>query len=218
MLEFALLISIVFVVTLTIVDIARFMMLEAILNRGAEEGLNVATKISNYDLDIRDLSVTDSRYYDFYEARRRVLDAATRVPLETFFTGPAEPSSAQLIEFEQRDEELQGVTAGTEPRVVKAAAVVRPGEIAYRTDDPAQFVTNVKKGIAPGETLPPRPWSMVNGLRNSPIQVELPCPCATSLSSHTLSVVWRGAYSSGCCPWFQREYYPARSPSIIETG
>ena len=89
MVEMAILLIVVFSITLAIVDVARVLMLEAILNKGAEEGLNVATKISNFDYDIRDLSLNDSRYYDFYEARRRVLEAATKLPLEACSTRDA---------------------------------------------------------------------------------------------------------------------------------
>lgn len=188
MLESALLIGIVFIFTLSIVDIARFIMLEAILNKGAEEGLNVATKISNFDYDVRDLSVTDSRYYDFYEARRRVLEAATRLPLQTFFTRPGVPSDAELIEYEHTDREVNGAAAAP-PSIVRAAAVIRPGEYVTQTDDVSRYLTNVKKPALPGELLPPRPWSMPSGLRNSPIQVELRARI-------------RPLCPQSLCPWF----------------
>jgi len=192
MIEMAMLIGIVFVFTLNMVDIARFLMLEAILNKGAEDGLNVATKISNFDYDIRQLSVSDSRYYDFYEARRRVLDSATRLPLNTFFTQPGTASDAELIGYEHRDTEVQGAVAGSEPTLVRAAAVIRPGEVVFESTDPSKVITNMRRGPDPGNVLPAVPWRMMNGLQNNPIQIELRAKvrpfCPASL-----------------CPWFGGE-------------
>src|ERR1039457_6457154 len=64
------------------------------------------------------MSLNDSRYYDFYEARRRVLEAATKLPLETFFSDPNTPSDVQLVSFEQRDTELNENNGGTPPAQV----------------------------------------------------------------------------------------------------
>ena len=190
LLETTLLLVIVFSITLAIIDFARVLMLEAILNKAAEEGLNVATTISNFDYDIRDLSLTDSRYYDFYEARRRVLEAATKLPLETFFTDPNTPSDVQLVSFEHQDNELNKKNGGTPaaqiPVITRAAAVMRPSEVAYEEDrDAMNNVTGTTPipndahrppsfGSYPaaGSTdLPPQPMTALLG--RSPIEVEL---------------------------------------------
>lgn len=182
MLQTTLLIGLVFSITLAIVDIARVLMLEAILNKAAEDGLSVATKISNFDYDVRDLSINDSRYYDFYEARRRVLEAATKLPLETFFTDPNTPSDVQLVSFEHRDDELNGNNGGTpvaqRPVIIRPAAVMRPAEISYRQDrDTANnviattVIQNQRKAPAPGNVLPAQTMSRI--IQQAPIQVEL---------------------------------------------
>jgi hypothetical protein len=161
--ESALLIGLVFTFTLNLVDIARFIMLEAILNKAADDGLNVATKISNFDYDVRDLDISD---------RRRVLEAATRFPLETFFTPPGTPSDAELIAFEHIDRELAGA-GNNPPSITRAALVVRPGEVAYQQGDPSKFVTNAMRAPDPDNKLPAPPWSMRNSLRSNPIHVEI---------------------------------------------
>ncbi len=182
MLETTLLISVVFSITLAIVDIARVLMLEAILNKAAEDGLNVATKISNFDYDIRDLSLNDSRYYDFYEARRQVLEAATKLPLETFFTDPNTPSDVQLVSFEHHDTELNANGGGTPlaqvPVIIRPAAVLRPAEFTYQQNRDAannvistSIVPNDHKPPAAGNVLPPQPMTKI--LRDAPIEVEL---------------------------------------------
>ena len=182
MLEMTLLLAVVFSITLAIIDFARVLMLEAILNKAAEEGLNVATTISNFDYDIRDLSLTDSRYYDFYEARRRVLEAATKLPLETFFSDPNTPSDAQLVSFEHRDTELNGNNGGTPaaevPVITRAVGVIRPAEIVYQEDRDSSnnvvgttVVANDRRPPAPGNILPPQKMPRI--LKSSPIEVQL---------------------------------------------
>jgi len=208
MVEAALLLVVIFSITLAVVDFARILMFEAILNKAAEEGLNVATTISNYDMDVRELNVDDSRYYDFYEARRRVLEAATRLPLGTFFTDPSTPSSAQLYMFDSQDNQLgENTPTGTPPAssipvISRAAAVIRPAEYVLRENRDAlnnvvstDLVANQLRAPAAGNTLPPQ--KMNDMLRASPIQVELHAKI-TAFCPHLL------------CPWM--------SPSTIVRG
>ena len=62
---------------------------------GAEEGLNRARKIPNFDLDWRGLPPTDRNWLRFTQARDRILDISERNPLATLVTPSGSSSGSR---------------------------------------------------------------------------------------------------------------------------
>ncbi len=119
---------------LGIFDLARYLAVQAIINKGAAQGLNLAAKLSSFDNNIRNLAPGDPDYQAFAEARRRVLREATRVPLATLLTNFDTPSSAQLLAITDTDPELTLAVTDPIPTVTSGATVFRPGDRTLVSD------------------------------------------------------------------------------------
>jgi len=125
MLEFALILPLFMMLTLGMIDLARVYTLKAILNKGAEEGLNIALKIPNLDVDIENLSPTHYEYGRYIQARNIVIDRATRLPLATLFSDDDPQAMARLANFVYSDP--NSVTNVDDIRN-GSAAFLRPGD------------------------------------------------------------------------------------------
>ena len=108
LLEFVFVLPILLILILAIMDFSRFMLIQALLTKGAENGLNTALKIPNLETDIRGLASSNIDYQMYREARRRVLFEATRLPLTTLLTAPGTDSSAVLLEYSVTDPNVGG--------------------------------------------------------------------------------------------------------------
>lgn len=124
MVEFALVLPLLMIFTIGLIDLSRVYALKAILNKGAEEGLNIALKIPNLDEDIQNLDPGSVEYQRYLQARNVVIARATSLPLGTLFTDSNTPSMAQLTDFVYRDPNPTG------PDIIRSsrAAIIRPGE------------------------------------------------------------------------------------------
>jgi hypothetical protein len=167
-LEFAIVLPILMLACLSVIDLARYLTIQALLNKGAEDGLNMAMKMPNLDIDIRNLKDTDANYQVFREARRRVIWAATRLPLATLVTDFDTPSSAQLAQWTITDQGMDGVT----PSYNKGAVLLRPGEQAA-VDIHGTTVVVDHPTVKPGGGGAPPPQTPEMLMKKNPISIQL---------------------------------------------
>lgn len=173
--QFCLVVPILMLITIAIVDLCRLLTIETILNKGAEDGLNLATKLSNIDNDITGMQPSDADYLFYNEARRRVILQATRIALTTFLTDENTPSAAKLLPMTVVDEQLDTSLVAA-PVWTRGAALLRPGERAWAGDPLAvgdltkgQWVQHSK--VAYSSPPPPQRTEML--LKYQPLQVEI---------------------------------------------
>ena len=169
MIQFALILPFVLLLVVALIDLSRIGAITAILNKGADDGLNLASKIANLDIDIRNLEPTDPAYLDYWEARARVLTEATRFPLATLLSDHNQQSAAQLLPFTTTDVVVAG---GSTPEIERGVAMLRPGERASLDDNGT--VSNFDHPTVPpdGAGMPPATAPKILMLAE-PIVVEL---------------------------------------------
>jgi hypothetical protein len=168
--EFAIVFPVLFLVLMLIIDAGRVITTNAILTRGASDGLNNALKAPDLDLDIRNRKPSDDRYLLFWEARSRVITQATRFPLSSWVTDPDTPSSIQLLPFRETDYEIDA-SDGT-PILVRGAAVLRPGDHVEYQDRAGSWVP-VDHETLPNPSRTVLPQSPSQLMRAHPVVVEL---------------------------------------------
>ena len=161
MLEFALVLPLLLVLIIGIIDVARYFAYQAILNKGAESGLNFALKVPNLDVDLKEYNHGDVDYQRYEQARDLVARKAVDIPLRTFFSDSATPSIAQLEDFEYTDVDA----GGTEKTLSEEVALIFPGETLTASDGTA--ITH--------KTLPTPPIAQTKEdlLKIHPVIVEL---------------------------------------------
>ena len=130
MLEFAFALPVLVLVVFAIVDFSRYYAVTAVLNSAADEALNRARKIPNFDYDFRGAATTAKEYERFNEARNIILDTAERSPLETLLKAEGSGADAVLKNITSTDNGLTLPNGTPAPTVVRGAAVLRPGECA----------------------------------------------------------------------------------------
>ena len=165
--QFALVLPLLLIFVLAIMDVVRIFTAQALLNKGAADGVHAAVMMSNLDLDYRGLNPTTSVDYSrFQEARRRVLSAAMSIPVSTLLSDPDTPSSMQLQKFSMTD---VGLTQDVDP-VVSGAGLIRPGERIKDVDDD----TWIDHGTYPPRTDGSAPNQSPEMLmQNFPVEVRL---------------------------------------------
>lgn len=126
--EFVLAFPIVAMLVFGIVDFARYYAVTGVLRAGAEQGINRARKIPNFDVAYNGMDPSDSGYVRFTQARDVVLNEAESVPLSSLLSDEAHPSGATLKNITVTDNGLNSIAAP--PTVTRSAAVLRPGECA----------------------------------------------------------------------------------------
>jgi hypothetical protein len=172
MMQFALVIPLLMMLVLAIVDISRLFAVEAMLNKGAEEGLNLAMKIPNLDVDLRGRAPDDWDYINFSEARRRVLQAATRVPLATVAADYSDPAApVKLVGFRYEDT-LLNLGGSPPPQIERGAAFLRPGDRTYDLSL-SSYKDYVKQEARADIAGNPPPQDTDTLLRYYPIQVDV---------------------------------------------
>ena len=126
--EFVLAFPIVIMLVFGIVDFARYYAVTGVLRAGAEQGINRARKIPNFDMAYTGMDPSDAGYMRFTQARDVVLNEAESVPLSSFLSDEAHPTGATLKNITMTDNGLNSIAAP--PTVTRSAAVLRPGECA----------------------------------------------------------------------------------------
>ena len=127
MIEFALVIPVLILFVLAFVDLVRVIAVQGILVHVAEQTLQVASTMPNFDVDIRTSDPNSPEYQRFMLARQRIFQDAAKLPLQTLLTDSGTPSAAQLIRFSYEDPAPSG--GGPAPAPFSAdVAILRPGE------------------------------------------------------------------------------------------
>ncbi len=165
--QFAFIFPILFMCLLVMIDLGRVLCAKAILTKGAENGLNLAMKIPNLDIDIREHGKNETEHIRFRTAREIVLEEAEALPLNTLFTPSNQGSSMTLISFSYKDKEL----GGGEVKSKYDAALLRPGEKVELYNEGSNKWFNHKTLPYSGAAAPnQRPEDV---LKSHPIIVEL---------------------------------------------
>jgi len=127
--EFVLAFPIVAMLIFGIVDFARYYAVSGVLRAGAEQAINRARKIPNFDVSYSGMDTSDNNYVRYTQARDVVLNEAESIPLASLLTSEANPSGATLKNITVTDNGL-AASVPTPPTVTRGAAVLRPGECA----------------------------------------------------------------------------------------
>lgn len=165
--QFAFIFPILFLLLLVMIDLGRVLCAKAILTKGAENGLNLAMKIPNLDIDIREHGKNETEHIRFRTAREIVLEEAEALPLGTLFTPSDKSSSMTLVAYAYTDKEL----GGGEVKSKYDAALLRPGEKVEVEKEGSNKWFNHKTLAYTGAAAPnQRPEDL---LKSHPIVVEL---------------------------------------------
>ena len=97
MLEFALILPFFTFLVFGFIDISRYFAYQVILNKGAEQGINLATKIPNLDVDLKKQDQTSIDYLRYQQARDLVLKTACHFPLSTLFSDSSQRNNGTVI-------------------------------------------------------------------------------------------------------------------------
>lgn len=154
--EFAIVFPLMMFILLSAIDLCRYMILQSLLNKAAHDGVMVAVKTPNLDIDLHGLSTTSKRYQAFAKARERVINAALHIPLSTMFEDESTDGSNQLISFTMIDSEAQpDPDSGQAPAIRRSAALIRPGDrVILHTSEGDRPVYNI---LVPNKNdMPPR--------------------------------------------------------------
>ena len=127
MLEFSLVVGLLMMMVVAMSDLCRLFVVEMLLTKGAEDGLNVAMKIPNIDMDIRNVEPGSKEYTWYHEARRRVIIASTRLPLDAWLDDENSTSDSRLLPISVMDDQIN-TGGGAAPVFTYGASMIRPGE------------------------------------------------------------------------------------------
>lgn len=164
----ALILPLLLLFAIGLMDFARMMAVQAIVNKGAENAANLAAKLPNLNIDYRGLDTNDPAYLDYVAAREQVLARAAEFPLATLVTDHTAPSAMQLVPFRMVDQGLN-IGAGTPPERIFGAAMIRPGERAEREPNSGDWVNHSGFPPAAGGQAPPQNQEMLQ--KRFPIEV-----------------------------------------------
>lgn len=128
--EFTLAFPIVALLIFGIVDFARYYAVTGVLRAGAEQAINRARKIPNFDIPLAGHTTSDKEYVRYAAARDIILNEAESTPLGSLLTKESTPSPAILRDITMTDNGLLVTPPATSPTVTRSAAVLRPGECA----------------------------------------------------------------------------------------
>ena len=171
MIQFALIFPLLMLIIMGFLDLARYFATLAVLNAGAERGLNQALKISNLDVDYRGKSPTDVEYLRFREARERVVNAAIVMPRATIVGDTASADQIRLRPMTVTDAGFTLAPGDVDPAPYTAGAMVlRPGECANVL---GYGLRCNRDTLHLGPTDPPPPTSPGELMKTHPVQVVL---------------------------------------------
>lgn len=138
-LEFALISGIFIFTILSILDLSRYFAVQAILTKGAQNGLSIAKTDPDFGIDIQrlntectvngvvDTTCRNNRRDAFRAARDRVIASATQLPLSTL-ASPAGSNRSVTLRAVNNLDNVQLNTLGSD--LGNNALVLRPGEVA----------------------------------------------------------------------------------------
>ena len=131
--EFVFVCGMVFAVILTFIDFGRIFMMQALLTKGAQQGLAVAEKVPNFGIDLSRIDPADygeqKALYD--EARRQIIEAAVRLPVALNFVG------GEFTLFTALDLDPDGTLTSDEERL---ALVLRPSDTAQDSVNTGSYI------------------------------------------------------------------------------
>lgn len=129
MIHFALIFPILMLVMVAILDLGRYFAVVAVLNAGAERGLNAALKTSNLDIDYRGLAESDVKYQRYRTARQMVVAEALEIPIGSrLVSTSSSPSDTTLVRMTVTDQGLGSAMTTPATPYQADAAFLRPGE------------------------------------------------------------------------------------------
>lgn len=171
LIQFALIFPLLMLIIMGFLDLARYFATLAVLNAGAERGLNQALKIANLDVDYRFKSPTDPEYLRFREARERIVAAAIVMPRATIVGDTTSADQIRLRPITITDAGFTLAPGDIDPAPYTAGAMVlRPGECAAVDG----FGTRCNRStLHLGPTDPAPPTSPGELMKTHPVQVVL---------------------------------------------
>ncbi len=137
----ALILPLLLLFAIGLMDFARLMAVQAIVNKGAENAASLASKLPNLDIDYRGMDTNSQEYLDYVAARDAVLRSAVEFPLATLVDDYNVASSMKLVDFRMVDQGLN-IGAGSPPELIFGAAMIRPGERAEREASSGNWVNH----------------------------------------------------------------------------
>ena len=156
MVEFALVMPFFILLVFGLIDISRYFAYQAILNKGAENGINLAMKIPNLDVDLTTEQQGSINYLRYQQARDLVLNTASEFPLRTLFSDSNQQdgtlvSLATLESFTYPDNDSNGLAHNYD------AALIFPAE---------SIILDSTGGSIEHKTLPSSSPSSAQGKQN----------------------------------------------------
>jgi len=115
MVEWAVAIPFLIIVLLAIFDFARYQTGEYIAQKGALDGLHLATRVDGLGFDVRDADPTSESFRRYLQGRKQAIEVASSLPLSSWFSTDADSTTR-----------LHRVLLETGEAV--RAVVLRPGE------------------------------------------------------------------------------------------
>ncbi len=166
--EFALVLPVLILFVLAFIDLVRVIAVQGILTHAAEQTLEVAVTMPNFDVDIRSAIPASAEYQRFLLARSRIIQDATKLPLQTLLSDSANDSTAQLVKFTYEDPAQGGVV----PIPFSAdVAILRPGEQVKIGDAASTMMFNHETYPFPGAGVTEPKLDRL--MRSQPIIVEM---------------------------------------------
>ena len=226
MVEMAIAIPLVFAIMYVVIDLARYWAVQGVLSQGAQQGVNLAIKIPNLEID----NENDS---DFLQARMRIicgddLDCRTdpskrngdavRIPLSTLVANWDDTNAAvRFVGFPDYD-------LATGVRHTVNAIVLRPGDPCVADRDgvlhchPTVCPRSTSEPCAPTARRRQSGESMTALMRSEPIVVEMPAKFKTMLPIPLLGVYSMRGVSAGYREIISSGAYPIPAGEVPTLG
>ncbi len=173
MVEMSLVLLLLLMFVMGVVNVGRFMAIQAVLTRGAQESLNLAQKVDGIEVDTRKLAPTDPNYSRFTSSRAVVVNQAKRIPLSTLISDVPAQSSAWLRPFQAFDDMAGDVTLTQNVDVL----LLRPGDSAKYTKSGHTYWKDHPTLCSPDSPTCAQPISPTDSydqlLRTHPLKIEL---------------------------------------------
>jgi Flp pilus assembly protein TadG len=172
MLQLAVVLPIFLLLVLGVMDLARYMTIQALLTRASQAALGVATKITDFDKRYDKLTPSDPEYQAFVKARNAAMAVAENTALNTMLSDCNTPSSARLLcanalDVFQSIDPLSGSPYSVSH--TSDVAVLRPGEAVKFVDSHSSESVVDHPTVKPGASvLSPRKL-----MESEPIVVEM---------------------------------------------
>ena len=175
--EFALVGGLFLIIILTAIDVSRLFFVQTLLTKGAQEGVALATKIANLEIDTEKLEAGETDQFELYaEAREAVINAATSdilaIAAERADVNPN--AAVKLLVYTPSDLLNSAEYTNATYTIPEPAAVLRPGDGGIDGKGNSIFHP-VRCSAVLGDCLSPRKaWETMETLLDSfPVFVQL---------------------------------------------